>query len=349
MDEEKKDEEIEEISEEVKEENNVTEETETESENVEVDDEPTKVIEEKNESVNTEDNHDETVSVEEYHEMKKSRNHIIYALLIIIIAFGVYITYNEFIKNKKDVNNTETREEQKEQKEEKKEEPVSNKVDTNVDKEIVKKLQTLFASTGDEIKNDKLFLAYNPTIPIKMILTNTLTEEGKELIALQNTKGTEIKNNDPENSDSQEKSVTDYRNEYKYLFGAEPQKMVSLTGCPAYRYEKENNRFVLHGGCGFVGGMFHMIYIDKVTITDSNAVIKTYIGSFLDNATGNEEDNQVYSQVLYDYDEENKIKPLYDKMTFIDAENKTKFTPYNFIFTKLTDGKYYFSKTEKAS
>ena len=317
------------------------------NEEVEVDEEPTKVY--NNEPVKEveEEEEEESVSMEEYREMKKSRNHIIYALLIIIIAFGIYITYNEFVKNKNKEPEPTVKEEQKQ--EEKKQEPTSNIVETSTEKELTKKMHTLFGSSGDEIKNDRLFLAYNPTIPVKNIFTNSLTEENKELIALQNTEGKEIKNDNPESDDYMEKSVSDFKIVYKNLFGSEPQKLVSLTGCPAYRYEKDKNRFVLYGGCGFVGGLFNMIYIDDIDVTDSKAIVKTYIGGFSDNGMGDEAENQVYAQVLYGDEKEEKLTPIYNTMTFIDNTNKTKFPSYNFIFTKFADGKYYFTKVEKAS
>ena len=334
-----KEEENEEIVEEEKEEGPQEEPTEEEV----VEEEPTTgepVISEEETPTN-----EETITMEEYQEMKHKRNHIIYSLLVIIVALGAYITYSEFLKNKK--NDTKPSTTSNEIKEEKKEEPKSNVVETSVEKELIKKLHSLLNADDDDIKNDKFFLVNDPRIPMRPLFENKLSETDKGAITLVRLNGKEVT---PKQEDVfQEFSKEDYNKRYKYLFGTEPQNYdIKVESCPSYKFDKTRNAFISYGICGIEEIDANMIYIDAVEVKEGNATIKTYVGGY-NHEEPDSDKVDIYAEPLLDYEDSDKYKPIYTKTTFINEDNKNKFSRYNFIFTKAADGNFYFTKIEKAS
>ena len=139
--------------------------------------------------------------------------------------------------------------------------------------------------------------------------------------------------------------------QYKKVFGTELKEFKFVPGCPSYDYDSVNKVYVEFLGCGSAQYYGQLIYPEKYTQDGNTVTITAYVGGYKSNPDS--ETNSENSYYLYsDYnsaDETKKLQNLKSINDFkIDDSNKDKFTKYNIVFEKASDGSYYYKSVSKA-
>ena len=107
-------------------------------------------------------------------------------------------------------------------------------------------------------------------------------------------------------------------------------------------YQRNLNLFAtVNGACGGAGYTSNVFYLENVVKENGDIIVKTYVGTHVSNTDG----EYYYKDADYVYNGNYKKEDIVEA---ISEKTKEKYTLYNFIFKKSSDGNYYFDSVKKA-
>ena len=134
---------------------------------------------------------------------------------------------------------------------------------------------------------------------------------------------------------------------HREVFGTDPVYEQDATYCPMTYYDNSGYYFILNR-CGGDSPIVAYYYKNRYTTDDDHAYV------YINAGAANGANSKIYCEIQpygpESYSDASSACGDYsgDKST-IDATNHDKFAEYRFVFTKATDGTYYFEKVEKVS